>query len=180
MKTIRHTLIALLGVAAVGGLRAADTNYITTTPKVDVIYSHPEKFTDAGRDQRGSDYGLDENLDELSRYIVNRADAVIPEGEKLTITFTDIDLAGEYEPWRSASRGRDARIVKDIYTPKMDFSFKLTDASGNVVKEGTRHLTNMTFMMDILSPNLRSEPLGHDKQMIGNWLRSEFGGAKKK
>ena len=180
MKTIRHTLIALLGVAAVGGLRAADNNYNTTSPKVDINYSHPEKFTDAARDQRGSDYGLDDNLSELSRYIVQRADAVIPQGEKLTLTFTDIDLAGEYEPWRTSGSGREARIVKDIYTPKMDLSFRLTDASGNVIKEGTRHLSNMTFMMDILPANLRSEPLGYDKEMVGNWLRSEFGHAKKK
>jgi len=179
MKTIRYTLIALLGMAAAGGLRAADTAS-NDSSRVDVIYSHPEKFTDASRDQRGSDYGLDENLSELKRYIVERANRLIPQGEKLTLTFTDIDLAGEYEPWRTSGRGREARIVKDIYTPKMDLSFRLTDASGNVIKEGTRHLSNMTFMMDILPANLRSEPLGYDKEMVGNWLRSEFGHAKKK
>lgn len=180
MKLIQHSLIALLTVAAAGGLRAADTNYNTNTDKVDIIYSHPEKFTDAARDQRGSDFGLDQNLDELSHYIVQRADAIVPQGGKLTITFTDIDLAGEYEPWRTPGRGGDARIVKDIYTPKMDLSFKLTDASGNVVKEGTRHLSNLSFMTDILSPSMRSEPLGHDKQLIGDWMRREFGQPKKK
>ncbi|HWA87658.1 MAG TPA: DUF3016 domain-containing protein [Opitutus sp.] len=178
MKTIRYTLIALLGAATMGGLRAADAPN-AASPRVDVVFSHPEKFTDAARDQRGSDFGLDQNLDDLKQFIVSRAEPMIPQGDKLTITFTDIDLAGEYEPWRTPGRGGEARIVKDIYIPRMDLSFKLTDQTGAVIKEGTRHLTNMTFMMDILPATLRSEPLAYDKELVLNWLRDDFSKLRK-
>ncbi|HVU25632.1 MAG TPA: DUF3016 domain-containing protein [Opitutus sp.] len=176
MKTIRYTVIALLGTAAIGGLRAADE---PSAPRVNVVFSQPEKFTDAARDQRGSDFGLEENLAELKHFVVSRADSMLPPGDRLTITFTDIDLAGEYEPWRTPGRGGDVRIVKDIYTPRMNLSYVLTDASGNVVKEGTRRLSNLTFMTDILPASLRSEPLSYDKELLLNWLRTDFAGLRK-
>ena len=178
MKIIRYTLIALLGAAAMGGLRAAD-NSNSNSSRVDVVFSHPDKFTDAARAQRGSDFGLDQNLAEIRHFVVSRAESMIPQGDKLTVTFTDIDLAGEYEPWRTPGRGGDVRIVKDIYTPKMDLSFKLTDENGNVIKQGTRHLTNMTFMMDILPPDLRNEPLAYDKELLLNWLHNDFSNLRK-
>lgn len=162
---------------AVGGLRAADS---PAKPRVDVIFSHPDKFTDAAQDVRGSDWGRDENLDTLKDYLVRHAERYLAAGQTLTVTFTDIDLAGEYEPWLTPGQGREARIVRDIYTPKMDLSFKLTDASGKVIKEGTRHLTNLTFMMDILPVTERNEPMPWDKELLNDWVRKEFRGLNKK
>ena len=42
---------------------------------------------------------------------------MVPEGDKLTITFTDIDLAGDFEPWRGP-QWDEVRIVKAIYPPR--------------------------------------------------------------
>ena len=174
MKTLRLPLILMLGAAAVFGLRAADTPALS---KVEVIFSHPENFTDAAQDQRGSEIGRDANLAMLQDYIVRRASSLVPAGDKLTITFTDIDLAGEYEPWRT--NAHDVRIVKDIYTPKMTLSFQLTDGSGKVIKQGDRHLTNLNFMMDILPLSEQNEPLAYDKALVGNWISDEFHGLGK-
>ena len=172
MKTKRITLLALLSVAAAAGLRAANA---TPVSRIEVIFSHPENFTDAANEQRGSDFGRDGNLAELKTYLERQATALVPEGQKLTVTVTDVDLAGEIEPWRSG-QGHDVRIVKDIYSPKIDLSFKLTDASGAVVKEGERKLRNPTFLMDI-QPN-RDEPLVYEKALLKNWVRDEFSPAK--
>lgn len=174
MKTLRLPLIVLLGATAVVGLRAADTPALS---KVDVVFSHPENFTDVAQDQRGSDIGREANLDMLKDYLVRKASPLIPAGDKLTVTFTDIDLAGEYEPWRT--RAHDVRIVKDIYTPKMNLSFTLTDGSGKVLKEGTRHLTNLNFMSEMLPLTEQNEPLAYDKQLLGNWVSDEFRGLNK-
>jgi len=69
--------------------------------------------------------------------------------------------------------------VKDIYPPRMVFSFRLTDAAGNVVKEGTRDLRDMGFMMKI-SMGFRDDSVRHEKAMIDDWLRSEFPRVRKK
>jgi hypothetical protein len=175
MKITRLTLSALLGVTAIIGVRAADA--AKPAPRTEVTFANPEKFSDAADGQRGSEFGRDANLAELREHLIDRANAYVAEGQKLAITVTDVDLAGEVEPWRSPQMS-DVRIIKDIYAPKIDLSFKLTDASGAVIKEGTRHLTDLTFTMNIYSD--RSDRRVYEKGLIDNWLRSEFGRAKKK
>jgi hypothetical protein len=61
--------------------------------------------------------------------------------------------------------------------PRIDLSFKLTDASGKVLKEGARHLSDSTFMMNI-NPD-RSDRRVYEKRLLDDWLRKEFSGTKK-
>jgi hypothetical protein len=173
MKTFRLTLSALVGLAAVVGVQAADAK---SSPRAEVNFSEPEKFADAADGQRGSDYGRDANLAELRDHIVRKANTYIPEGQKLVVTVTDVDLAGEIEPWRSPQL-QDVRIIKEIYTPRIDLSYKLLDAGGAVVKEGKSQLRDLTFMMNI-NPN-RNDPRIYEKALLDDWLRKEFGRAKK-
>jgi hypothetical protein len=173
MKIPRITLSVFTGLVTILGLQAAPK----APPRAEVTFSEPDKFSDAADDQRGSDFGREANLSELKSYIEDRANVYVPEGQKLQVTITDVDLAGEIEPWRSSSL-RDARIVKDIYPPRIQLNFKLTDATGAVVKEGTRNLTDLAFLMNIY-PN-RSEQRVYEKALLDNWLRSDFGGKKKK
>jgi hypothetical protein len=173
MKTTHFTLVALLGSFAVLGVRAADTK---TSPRVEVTFVEPEKFTDIADGPRGSDFGREGNVEELKTYLVERANRYVPAGQKLLITVTDVDLAGEIEPWRSGS-AHDVRIVKDIYRPRIELSYKLVDASGATIKEGKRSLTDMTFNMNI-NPN-RSDPRVYEKRLLDDWLRSDFPKPKK-
>ena len=114
-------------------------------------------------------------LTQLRDYLVRRTMTCVPDGQKLTITFTDIDLAGDYEPWHGAE-AMDVRVVKEIYPPKLDLEFKLTSADGKVDKEGKRQLRDLLFMSR-LSLN-RDDPLHFEKSMLEDWLRKEFSPAK--
>ena len=171
MKTLRVTFLGLLGLAA-GTLFAADQK----PDRVEVTFVNPDKFTDAADAQRGSDWGREANLDILKRYIVERAGRYVAEGQKLSVSITDVDLAGEIEPWRSSSL-RDARIMKDIYPPRIDLSYKLTDANGAVIKEGSRHLTDMSYMMNVYPD--RSDPRVYDKGLLDDWIRRDIATKKK-
>jgi hypothetical protein len=173
MKTTRLTLTALLGIAAITGVRAADAK---PASRVEVTFVEPEKFTDAADGPRGTDFGRDGILDDLKSYLIQRGNSYVPEGQKLLITITDVDLAGEIEPWRSGS-AQDVRIIKDIYTPRIQLSYKVVDAAGATVKEGKRSLTDLTFTMNINSN--RSDPRVYEKRLMDDWLRSDFSKAKK-
>ena len=173
MKPLPITLTALLGLAAVVGVQAANPK---AASRAEVSFTDPEKFTDAADGQRGSSFGLESNLEELKTHLMDRANLHVPEGQKLVVTITDVDLAGEIEPWRSPQM-QDVRIIKEIYTPKIDLSYKLLDASGAVVKEGTRQLRDLTFTMNI-NPN-RNDRRVYEKALLDDWLRSEFGRVKK-
>ena len=174
MKIMRITLAALLGTFAIAGVHAGTDK---TAPRAEVIFSNPENFTDAADSQRGSDIGREGNLTELRDHVLKRANSYVPEGQKLEITVTDVDLAGEIEPWRSP-QAQDVRIIKDIYSPRIALSYKLTDAAtGAVIKEATSQLRDLTFTMNLYAN--RTDRRLYEKALLDDWLRKEFGRVKK-
>ncbi|HEY2630430.1 MAG TPA: DUF3016 domain-containing protein [Usitatibacter sp.] len=161
---MRTTLVLALGVAA--ALSAAHAAVAATAT---VEYVKPEKFTDAGR--RHANIDRDETLENLKRHLVERAAKLLPADETLAITVTDVDLAGAFEPWQAYSR--ELRIVKDIYPPKIDLSYRLTRADGAVVKEGTRTLRDTGFLT---TPGLSysGDNLRYEKIMLDDWMEKDF------
>jgi hypothetical protein len=173
MKTHLLSFISTTAVlsASVAHLSAAPSTQPSTPTRVEVTFVDPDKFTDAADGSRGSDWGRDGNLDILKKHLERRASRALGEGQRLVIKITDVDLAGEVEPWRGP-RLQDVRIVKDIYPPRIDLSFQLLDAAGGVLKEGTRHLTDMSFLMNV-SP-IRKDARVYEEALLDDWVRSEF------
>ena len=96
MKTKR--LLLLVALLLSGGLRLAA--FDKDGPRVEVNYFEPTKFTDV-RDSYpdGSEKGREATLAEIKSYLVKRLAKIVPSGLKLAVTITDVDLAGDFEPW---------------------------------------------------------------------------------
>jgi len=172
MNLSRLTRCALLfGLSAGGALLAADTK---PASPVTVVFSHPEKFTDVRDNQSDSDneLGREHYLPLLQEHLEKEGATHLAAGQQLTITFSDIDLAGDFEPWRGVQFS-DIRIIKDIYIPRLTFSFKLTGANGQVIKEGERKLQDLGYQMR-LTRGFRDDPLRYEKDMLDDWLRDEL------
>ena len=159
------TLLGLLPVLSVGAAPAQ------TLARAEVNFFEPQKFTDV-RDSYMGDYERTTYLESIRDHVLEKAKYYVPDGHTLSVTFTDIDMAGDFEPWRGP-RFDDIRIVKDIYPPRITLAFRLTDAEGNVVKEGRRELRDLSFMMKI-NMSFRDDPVRHEKALLDDWLRDEF------
>jgi hypothetical protein len=164
----------LLSIAASLALLAGVAPQVTAgeakPDRVVVVFQDPDNFTDVIEPNGGT---TSENyLAELKSYLQEVAAPRLKEGEKLSVTFTDIDLAGDVR----VRPLRDVRIVRAVFTPKMDFTFQLTDASGKVLKEGKRHLTDLDFQNQLGLPSQQSEPLYYDKRLLRDWVNREFSG----
>ena len=168
MNTIRFILAIAVGAVPVLMVRAAPTR---TIARAEVNFFEPKKFTDV-RDSSMGDYERTTYLDSIRDHVLEQAKYYVPDNHMLQVTFTDIDMAGDFEPWRGP-RFDDIRIVKDIYPPRIVLSFRLTDAEGNVVKEGRRELRDLGFLMKITMA-FRDDPVRHEKGLLDDWLRSEF------
>ena len=107
----------------------------------------------------------------LGDYLRQRAARLLSAGQRLDVTIDDIKLAGDFEPWRGPAM-QDVRIMKDIYPPRIDLHFRLTDASGATLREGSAKLRDLAYLQHAL-PN-DSDPLRYDKRLLGDWLRAEF------
>jgi hypothetical protein len=93
----------------------------------------------------------------------------LPEGQVLTIKVTDVDLAGD-----TYIGGIDQlRIIKDIYFPRINFSYELVNADRGIVTSGEIVLKDMSFMM---GSNLkyRNKSLGYEKTMLDDWFTETF------
>ena len=171
MKTSLFALL-LAGLVLVAGCQTASPP--TPSPadgRVTVTFQAPEKFTDFRDSFPGTDKGQEHYMTLIRKFIVEEVGRRLAEGQTLSVTFTDIDLAGDFLP--AVSRGiDDIRIVKEIYFPRMNLNFELRDASGAVLKQGERKLIDMNFMSSLSFR--KSDELFYDLEMLRNWLRTEF------
>ena len=164
MKTT-STLLIIAAMAAGSILNAAEANHSA----VSVKFNESDKFTDAASHFNG---GTDKYyLQSLTAHLQKVADRALAPGQKLEVTITDIDLAGDFIPGNPSTQ--DIRIIKDIYIPRMVLSFRLLDADGKVIKEGERRLTDLNFMSNLGIID-RDQPLFYDKALLTEWVRKEF------
>jgi hypothetical protein len=157
---------------------AAFADAIPAPPAVEVIFDHPENFTDVKDRYEATDKGRDSILRDIRSFIVYTATKYyLPAGCHLAMTFTDIDLAGDFEPWRGPQFD-DIRIIKDIYPPAFKFSYRVTDASGAVVKQGQERIRDLAFQMRIVID--REDPLRYEKDILHDWMRQTLSDLKKR
>ncbi|MFT5755701.1 MAG: hypothetical protein ACI9LM_000413 [Alteromonadaceae bacterium] len=93
----------------------------------------------------------------------------LPQGLLLKIDVIDVDLAGDM----GFHSDRQVRVVKDIYFPRLKFSYELFNVDKSLVTSGDINLKDMSFM---LSNNLRyrNKALGYEKRMLDNWFNDTF------
>jgi hypothetical protein len=130
-----------------------------------------EKFTDFSIngmvEETTQDFFVSELEDESERF----ARKYLPEGATLYLTFTDIDMAGDIQPWRNR-HDADIRYIESVYIPRMKFTYQVKDAEGNVLAEGDEKISDMSFNYNIIAP-LRSRHMNffYEINMLEDWLR---------
>lgn len=142
------------------------------TAKVEVVFEKPDTFADVKDSTMGSERDRTAILGMMEEFLVETAPRTLASDQTLVVTITNVDMAGEFEPWHGPQFD-NVRIVKDIYPPRISLSFKLTDAAGVVVKEGKRELRDMSFMLTS-SPFFAQDSLRYEKSMLNDWLRMDF------
>ena len=109
---------------------------------------------------------------QLAEHLRDEAGKRLPAGERMEVTITDIDRAGRYEPGRGFDMDR-IRVMRDIYPPMMELSFKRYDADGQLVDEGQRKLRDFSYLSNA-SVIGNNDALRYEKRMIDDWLRDEL------
>jgi hypothetical protein len=172
---LRSLLVA--GAIALASVAGAASPQSGADSRVQIDWTKPDDFGES-KTYAGTGLGRqdpDEWLGDLADHLRYRAERILPQDEHLTVTFTNVQLAGTYEPWRGP-RWDDVRVIKNIYPPRIDLKFTLTGANGAVVKEGERKLRDPAFMQrGILN---ETDPLRFEKRMLDDWLRTELADAR--
>jgi hypothetical protein len=142
---------------------------VFTKGNITVTFKDSDKYTDACENE--SHLTSEYYLQVLAEKLQEVATPLLAEGQKLSVTFTDIDLAGDIR--NDLVNMKDVRLIKEIYWPRLALNFQLLGADGKTIKEGERMLTDMNFMVNIGITD-RNEPLFYDKELLSQWVRKEF------
>ena len=92
--------------------------------------------------------------------------------QKLIVSVKDLDLAGTIEPGRGHTV-HDHRVVRSIYPPAMSFDWKVVDAGGETLNEGSEELLELNFEMHIRRSAHR-RPYFIEEEMLRRWARATF------
>jgi hypothetical protein len=167
MKT-RQLLPLLAGLAlATGFAPLLDAAPTVNRDNVSVTFQDPDKFTDVRENHSTTTSTY--YLDELKACLQETAAPLLGAGQKLAITVTDVDLAGE----NLFNQPDQIRIMKEIYAPRVNLKFQLVGGDGKVLKEGERRLTDQLYLHQVRMPG-DQDPLHYDKRMIKQWVQDEF------
>ncbi|MBN5021480.1 DUF3016 domain-containing protein [Stenotrophomonas maltophilia] len=177
----RSLAIALLAGALVAGGASAAPRTVTDAdaPRalqadgpVSVKWEDPAKFTEIRQSTNRFEAERGDWVQQLARYLQTTAAKPLQPGQTLDVTLVDIKRAGDYEPWHGP-RGRDIRIMRDIYPPRISLQYTLKDASGRIVSEGDARLSDTGYLHNL---GLRSEsdPLRYEKRLIDDWVKRQL------
>ena len=138
---------------------------------VTIQYVSPEKFTDFRIYGRDTQWSASYFAGQISDYLSPVLNRRFP-GAKLTLRFTNIDLAGREV--NSSRGGRNARVTRGLTAPaRMSFGFLLQDSGGRTLANGSTRITDNSNPTSLVArQRSASEALYYEKQMLDKWLKS--------
>lgn len=142
---------------------------------VEIEWQNPEEYRDVKPVNQSRSSFREQTFKRLEEYINELAEK-LPDGQVLTMTVTDLDLAGEVWPASFVgfgSGGNDVRLVKPIYIPRMAFSYTLKDKTGALLKSDEVKIKDMSFQ-DRHNSFFTSEALRYEKEMLKDWFLDAF------
>jgi opacity protein-like surface antigen len=163
MKTLSSTRVGvafalLLGCLATSAI-AADLS--KPASPVEVTFSNPDNYTDWKLSDGGNWY-RQSVFPAIRSFLTQQAEPMLPSGDHLEITFTDMDLG------HPAPHG-----VISIDSPSFQFSYRITNASGAEVRHGTENLRAYTDLQNyrytVSTTDVSTEIIQREKPMLKAW-----------
>ena len=160
MKTLTTTLLVLFTLVS-----SQDVAYAATS---EVTWTDYKKDRDIHSGNESRKHFRERTFKNFEKHFAKLA-AKLPQGQVLKIAVTNVDLAGD-----THIGGIDRlRSVKEIYFPRMNFSYQLLNADGSELVAAEIKLKDMNFMA---GSNLRyhRDSLGYEKKMLDDWFKETF------
>jgi hypothetical protein len=154
-----------VGLAMSSGASAADLAF---------EYTDPSEFRDLRATDTSQDRFEQRVLKELEAHFRKEAAMLLPEGQNLRVTLTDLDLAGFIEYPSSMRWPMGLRVVRNLDFPQMNFTYEVRDASGELLSSGEEELKDLSFRSTMLV-NRDTDALRYEKALISAWFDRRFG-----
>lgn len=135
---------------------------------VEVSWTEPEKYRDIRSGEQSRKHFEARVFKSLTEHFEKMAEK-LPENQTLKVDITDVDLAGDV----NAGGIRQIRIVKDLYFPRIKFSYQLLDSNNETLIKDEANVKDMGFMQSS-SLRYKSKSFGYEKKMLDEWFAETF------
>lgn len=155
---------ALIPLALAASLMAAGPARAGT---VSVSFENAQRYSDVGP---ARDAGPVQQA--LRQHLLALGESRLPAGQSLVITITDIDLAGEIDPWIGRAGG--VRVMgRAVDWPRIALRYTLNEG-GRTLAEGSERVSDPAYLMHgrLVPTNAR---LPHEQRMLSTWFSQRFG-----
>ncbi len=159
MKILKISLIPFFLLTTIGSVTAGES---------EVIWTEPDKYTDVRSGNENRKHFKERIFKNFEKHFAKLSEK-LPEGKTLKINVTNVDLAGDVR----FSSMQQVRIVKDIYIPRIEFSYELINTDKSIAASGDVDLKDMGFMTSSSSYKSNSV-LYYEKRMIDKWFKNTF------
>ena len=140
----------------------------TNAAEVEVEWQNSDKYRDVYAGSGSNSKFKKETFAMLDKHFALLA-AKLPQGYSLKVQVNDLDLAGDIHHGGM----NQIRIIKDIFYPRIKFSYQLLSAQKEIVAENDVNLKDMNFMMSS-SMRYSHSRLSHEKKMLDKWFSQTF------
>lgn len=166
VKSLNRGAALLVATFLSGSLHAA---------QVEIKWEEPKSYRDVKPSNESRSRFRERTFKALDAFITELA-AKLPEEQKLSITVTNLDLAGQVWPASfvgMSHSGTDVRIIKEIDIPRMEFSYVLVDENSTELKKEDVKIKDMNFM-NVIKRRSVNDSLLYEKNMIEDWFNDTF------
>ena len=138
---------------------------------VQVRWNDPARFSEITHSGNRWEAARGNWVFDLASHLATQAAPRLAQGQRLDVTITDIDLAGDYEPWRGPQLS-DTRFVRDIYPPQITLEYRLLGSGDQVLSSARENLRDLGFLHGTGSRSrYRNDALRHEKQLLDRWIQ---------
>lgn len=135
---------------------------------VTVVWQEPDDYRDVKTGSGIQSRYQNHVFATLGQHLQRKIEPLLSEGQKATITVTDLDLAGDVRPTFGATPN-DIRVVKGVYPPRMTFSYQVINGNNEVKASGKEDLSDLGFDNRSGMP-YRNESLRYEMIMLDDWI----------
>lgn len=136
-----------------------------TGAQIDVRYIAPERFSDL----KNTWLSREDLLASLTAHLQKLGQKYLPEGQRLQIEISDIDLAGSIEYPHNAE---PVRVMRQFTPPSIALQWHLQSAEGDSPMHEVT-LRDFDYQMNS-NEYSQGDPLRYEKQMLDGWFKRSF------
>lgn len=147
------------------------TAFSTEPGNVRINLVQPQKFSDFHIQGRLENDSAAIFRDQISSYLSPIVAKRFP-GDTLTLTFTDIDLAGRIDPSKTRKLS-NIRIDRNVASPlRLYFDYSLTDSHGKTLATGSKSLVDADYLYryTYYSDQAKTATLFYEKATLYRWI----------